>query len=135
MSGATLLWRQVNPHWVRAGRVTSQVFKPTRKDERRLSVDDGDLVSAEQAYRAYTENYPSAGVLAVSLDECRAQELAVSPDPLAGRPAHAVIDFGGLSRSRVRVAAEHLRDGAQDRGWQYPDGAPVGSPPERPAFP
>ena len=62
MSGATLLWRQVNPHWVRAGRVTSQVFKPTKKDNNKLSVDDGDLVSAEEAYRTYTENYPSAGV-------------------------------------------------------------------------
>ena len=119
MSGATLLWRQVNPYWIRAGRVTSQVFKPTRKDNNKLSVDDGDLVSAEEAYRTYTQNYPSAGVLAVSVEECRAQELAVSPDPLAGRPAHTVIDFSGLLRSAVRGAAEHLRDAAQERGWQF----------------
>ena len=118
MSGATLLWRQVNPHWVRAGRVTSQVFKPTRKDNNKLSVDDGDLVSAEEAYRTYTENYPSAGVLAVSVEECRERKPAVYPDPLAGRPAHAVIDFDGLSRSAVERAAAHLRDAAQDRGWQ-----------------
>ena len=98
-----------------------------------MSVDDGDLVLAEQAYRTYTENYSSAGVLAVSVDECQARKLAVYPDPLAGRPAHTVIDFSGLSRSTVRGAAEHLRDAAQERGWQFPDGAPVGSPPEWPA--
>ena len=42
MTPDTLLFRQVNPGWIREGRVTSQAFKPTAKDEKKLSVYDGD---------------------------------------------------------------------------------------------
>jgi len=50
MNSGTLLHRQVNPSWVQQGRVTSQVFKPTPKDNHRLSVYDGDQVTALQAW-------------------------------------------------------------------------------------
>ena len=119
MTGETPLWRQVNPHWVRDGRVTSQAFKPTKKDRNRLSVDNGDMVSAEEAYRSFTESYESAGVPAVSVAECQAELLPVVPDPQEGRPAHAVTNFSGLSTSEVKRAAERLRDDAVRRGWQY----------------
>ena len=55
--------------------MTSQAFKPTRKDGNRLSIDNGDVVSAEEAYRGFIERYESAGVLAVSVAECRDQML------------------------------------------------------------
>lgn len=119
MRDATPLWRQVNPHWVRDGRVTSQVFKPTKKDENRLSVDNGDLISAEEAHRTFSEHNSSAGVLAVLVGECEGQRLEVLPDPVEGRESHTLIDFGGLSRGGVRKAAEHLRNAAEERGWQY----------------
>lgn len=41
MTPESLLLRQVNPRWIREGRVTSQVFRPTPKDEKKLSVYDG----------------------------------------------------------------------------------------------
>ena len=125
MTGETPLWRQVNPNWVREGRVSSQAFRPTRKDANRLSVDNGDMVSAEEAYRGFAERQRSDGVLAVTAAECEAQELRVSSDPIQGRESHSVIDFSGLSRGSVRKAAERLRDAAHERGWQYrPPGMP-----------
>lgn len=119
MTGKTPLWRQVNPHFVREGRVTSQAFRPSRKDRNRLSVDNGDLVSPGDAFRRFTQRYESAGVLAVLVAECNDQGLDVVPDPLRGRPAHAVIDFRGMSASAVRRVAERLRAAAVHRGWRY----------------
>lgn len=83
-----------------------------------MSVDNGDMVSAEESYRSFTERFESAGVLAVSVSECEAQDLRVVPDGLEGRPAHTAIDYGGLSVSGTRKAAERLRDHAVRRGWQ-----------------
>ena len=73
MTDLTLLHRQVNPSWVHLGRVTSQAFKPTPKDNRRLSVYDGDQVTAHRAWSHYTGDlgFTSIGVLAVTVSECR----------------------------------------------------------------
>jgi len=40
VNDSTLLHRQVNPAFVQSGRVTSQAFKPTPKDQGLLSVYD-----------------------------------------------------------------------------------------------
>ena len=69
MTPGTLLLRHVHPNWIREGRITSQVFSPTPKDKKRLSVYDGDLMTAEEAYVHYTQQLglPSLGVMAVPL--------------------------------------------------------------------
>ena len=51
MTQNSLPFRQVNPRFVREGRITSQVFRPTPKDKKLLSVYDGDLITARDAYR------------------------------------------------------------------------------------
>lgn len=120
MTSGTLLLRQVNPSWVQDGRVTSQVFKPTARDERRLSVYDGDQIAAEPAWRHYTESlgFQSVGVLAVSVKECETLELTAESDP---KPfdEHAVIDFGDVSTSQIEKKAKRLKMAAEKRGWQY----------------
>lgn len=120
MTNQTLLWRQVHPSWVQEGRVTSQVFQPTPKDDYRLSVYDGDRITAEAAWSHYTEQlrFASVGVLAVTCGECQQQALAVVPDPQRF-PEHAVIGFAGLSRADLRRKAQHLRAAAVQRGWQH----------------
>ena len=120
MNNQTLLHRQIHPVWVQAGRVTSQAFKPTPKDQRRLSVYDGDKISPFDAWRHFSEilGFASAGVLAVSVHECQSLELEAEPDP-EPFPEHAVIVFDGLTTSRVEKKAKQLRALAQDRGWQY----------------
>jgi hypothetical protein len=120
MTPGTLLLRQVNPSWIQAGRVTSQVFKPTPKDEGRLSVYNGDLVSAEDSWKHYTNelHFSSVGVLAVTVEECQRQELNAEPDP-ERFPAHVVIRFDACSRSQIAKKAKHLKQDAEARGWQY----------------
>ena len=124
MTNNTLLLRQVSPKWVQEGRVTSQVFKPTPKDKKRLSVYDGDLIDPENAWRHYTGElgFPSEGVLAVTVTECQTLGLPAEPDPKPF-PAHAVIRFDGCSASQIESKAKYLRKAAQARGWQYhPEG-------------
>ncbi len=120
MNANTLLYRQVHPSWIQNGRITSQAFRPTPKDEKRLSVYDGDQITAEAAWQHYTNDlgYTSAGVLAVTVEECDNLELPVVPDP-ATFQAHTLIDFSAFSRSQIETKAKILRAKADLRGWQY----------------
>lgn len=114
------LLRQIHPGFVQSGRVTSQAFHPTPKDENHLSVDNGDLIDAQQAYERFTRNPQcrSAGVLAVLRAECDAQGLPVVEDGLP-YPEHCSIDFSALSAGERKRKAKHLAHAAQQRGWLY----------------
>jgi hypothetical protein len=120
MTEATLLLRQVHPSFIQAGRVTSQAFRPTPKDELLLSVYDGDQISAEESWRHFTnqEHCRSAGVLAVTVGECTIEAL---PTRLAQElfPQHAVIDFAGLSYNQIEKNGKKLKARAEVRGWLY----------------
>lgn len=120
MNQDTLLLRQINPGFVQNGRVTSQAFRPTPKDENLLSVYDGDQISPEESYEHFVgqPNCRSVGVQAVSLSECNSLELDARPDP-EPFPEHAVIDFSNLSGNQVNKKAKRLQRKAQDRGWLH----------------
>ena len=120
MSPSTLLYRQVHPSFVQEGRITSQVFTPTPKDYGCLSVYDGNQITARAAWRHYTskQRFLSAGVVALTVDECFKEELQVSADPDAF-PAHVLIDFIAIARNRIKRTAKRLRAIAEQRGWQY----------------
>jgi len=120
VTASTLLLRQVNPSWLQHGRITSQVFKPTPKDNERLSVYDGDQISPERSWGHYTTTlgHVSVGVMAVTVAECDARRLPVEPDPTPF-PAHAVIRFDGFSNSQKEKSAKYLKRAAENRGWQY----------------
>jgi hypothetical protein len=120
MTDETLLLRQVNPSWIQLDRVTSQVFRPTPKDEKRLSVYDGDQISAAGSWRHFTEvlGYASVGVLAVTQGECLQLALAVRADPTPF-PEHAVIDFTGFDEGQIKKKSKQLRAAAMARDWQY----------------
>ena len=120
MNVNTLLYRQVHPSWIQNGRITSQAFRPTPKDEKRLSVYDGDQITAEAAWQHYTNDlgYTSAGVLAVTVGECHNLELPVVPDP-ATFQEHTLIDFSAFSRRQIETKAKILSRTANLRGWQY----------------
>lgn len=120
MTPDTLLLRQIHPSFVHDGRVTSQAFRPTPKDECHLSVDNGDRVGAEAAWRRFTGDAAcqSAGVQAVSQAECEAQSLTVIED---GKPhsEHCSIDFTAIERKDIERKAKLLREQAAKRGWLY----------------
>lgn len=121
MKHDSLLLRQINPGWIRDGKVTSQAFKPTRKDANLLSVYDGELISARDSHIHFTTalGYRSVGVVAVTVEECLALGLKVRSEP-DRFPEHAVLDFTPLPTSGLRKdAAKQLADYAVNRDWQY----------------
>jgi hypothetical protein len=132
-----LLHRQVNPGFFQdEDQPTSQVFRPTRKDEGRLSVSAGSRASAEESLRRYNERGcgSSCGVLSVTVEECSSLELAARYDPLgeddpAGPDdAHAVVDFNGLDKSQHKKKGKALLLIAMNRGWTYrPDAEAAGA--------
>jgi hypothetical protein len=123
-----LVFRQVHPSFVRDGRPSSQAFRPTQKDEGKLSVARSTLTTAQSAYELYTSGlgYASGGAWAVTVADCRAQTLAVLPDPLTSPPekvadpAHAVVDFTPFSKSQADAKGARLARNAGERGRLYP---------------
>ncbi len=120
MNDNTALLRQVNPSWVQQGRVTSLVFRPTPKDEKLLSVYDGDQISPERAWKHFIRllGFHSVGVLAVTKGECAKRSLPAYPDP-GPFPEHAVIDFTGFSENQIKTKAKLLKAAAESRGWVH----------------
>jgi hypothetical protein len=120
MTPDTLLLRQIHPSFVQDGRVTSQAFRPTPKDEFLLSVDDGDRVSAEASWQRFTANSAckSIGVQALSQAECAGQELAVIEDGVP-HPEHCSIDFTAFDKKIIEKKAKLLRAQAEMRGWLF----------------
>ena len=131
-----LLFRQVHPSFVRDGRPSSQAFRPTAKDEGKLSVARGSLTTPAAAYRLYTEGLglPSAGTWAVNVGECREQGLNVFPDPLTSPPekvadaAHAVVDFTPYSKNQAEAKGARLARKAFERGALHTPKVPPHGP-------
>jgi hypothetical protein len=100
-----LLYRQVHPSFIRDGRPSSQAFRPTRKDEGKLSVSRSTLTSPRQSFELFTNvmELKSAGVWGMTVGECNAESLSVRSDPLVAPPAkapdpsHAVVDFSTVT--------------------------------------
>lgn len=121
MNDQTLLLRQVHPSFFPDGEVSSQAFFPFPKDDGKLSVYDGDQITAEASYQHYTGNLglESVGVWAVTGGEVVWVGLTHRPDPVEGNPAHAVVDFGTLSEKECRKLAKRLKKFAAERGSLY----------------
>lgn len=120
MTPETLLLRQIHPNFVQDGRITSQAFRPTPKDELHLSVDNGDRITAEAAWKNFTSSATcaSAGVQAVSNAECTGQQLSVIEDGQP-HPEHCSIDFSPFGKAAIEKKAKLLRAHAEKRGWLF----------------
>ena len=120
MTDNTLLHRQVNPSWIQQGRVTSQAFRPTPKDQKKLSAYDGDRITAAKAWEHFTSvlALPSVGVMAVTVAECKSVALTAEPDE-ATFPEHALIDFTPHTESKIIGKSKILKAHAETRGWQH----------------
>ena len=135
MTESSLLLRQIHPTFVQNGRVISSAFRPTPKDEKRLSVSDGRRISPEGAWKRFTEtlHLDSTGVLGVTFLECESISLPVCEDPKNEQPDHMVIDFTHLDTSgKIDRAAKTLCRFATERDWLYR--AIFSSWPQVPAF-
>jgi len=123
-----MLYRQVHPGFVRDGRPSSQAFRPTPKDDKKLSVSRSTLTTAEGAYTLFTgsRGLASAGTWGVTVGECNAQGLPALSDPLnappepVADPAHAVVDFSSISKNQAEARGARLARTASDRGRLHP---------------
>jgi hypothetical protein len=120
MNSLTLLLRQIHPSFIQNGRVTSQAFRPTPKDENQLSVYDGDRISPDAAWRHFTADpiCRSAGVMAVCYQECIEQDVPVIADGVPF-PEHVYLDFTGCGKGEIERKSKVLAKHAQQRGWLY----------------
>lgn len=118
MNDQTLLLRQVHPNFLPEGALSSQAFYPFPRDHGRLSMYDGDKISAAASYRHYTVDLgnASSGVWGVMCEEVAGTGLTSQPDPLPKSPAHACIDFGQRADKECRKLAKKLREFAVARG-------------------
>lgn len=125
MNTDTLVLRQIHPAFVQAGRVTSQAFRPTPKDQGRLSAYDSDQITAEASHVHYTTELglTSVGVLAVTVGECAEVQLVVEADP-EPFPPHIVVVFTELTESQCEKRSKKLSAKAADGGWLYQPVAP-----------
>lgn len=95
------------------------MFKPTPKDEGKLSVYDGDQITAERSYEHFTSRgLTSVGVMSVSVVEVKECALEPVPDPEAF-PEHVVVDYAGLTGGQIEKKAKLLKVLAETRGWQF----------------
>lgn len=128
MQKDTLLLRQVHPSFIQADKIssqvfsiTSQVFKPTPKDNNKLSVYNGEKYSPQESHTHFTnidKSYKSHGVVAVSVEECNNEVLNCEENniPFDG---HSFIDFEPLSINQIEKKAKKLKNYAMSRGWLY----------------
>lgn len=125
MEDSTLLHRQIHPTFIQGKiisaqvfDVSSQVFRPTPKDDFKLSVYNGEKFTPKESYEHYTENLDAAGTVSVTVNECKSQELSAAEDnnPFDG---HSYIDYTGLSNGQIKAKAQKLRNYAVQRGLTY----------------
>ena len=121
LTGDTLLLRQVPPGWIQDCRVTSQLFKLTTKDGKRLSAYDNRVWTAAESWEFHVaQGWQSVGVLAVSVEECQLRGLSVCRDDVHFI-GHTSICFEPMSRSAQARIAEELTRVVQARGWIHKD--------------
>jgi glucose/arabinose dehydrogenase len=120
MTEATVLLRQVHPTFIQQGRVTSQAFRPTTKDDGQLSVYDGDLIQPPAAWDHYTGTlgFASDGVLGITVGEVGTESLPATPDP-DYFAEHAIVDFREFNSREIEKKSKRLKVFAVGRGWLY----------------
>ena len=118
MNSRTVLLRQVPPTIYGNGRITSQAFVPTAKDEGKLSVYDGDNIEPEESYKHYTEvlHLESDSTWGVTCKEVASIGLSSRSDPREDFESHSVIEFDD---SGSRGHAKKLKAFASARGCIY----------------
>lgn len=142
-----ILYRQVHPQWIEGGRTTSMAFwvnarsawTPNSRDEGLLSVSQGSLIGAEEAYQFHVrkvrpdgKRLESGGVWGVYVSECEEARLIAYDDPVSVNclsqsgdieevedQAHAVINFHKYPRKKYKVPADKLRRHANERGPEF----------------
>lgn len=126
-----IFFRQINPNYYSESGPNSQAFVPFPKDKGGLSVDDGQLTTAEHSWERAASmcGLNSCGTWGVTKhDISTASSLEISVDPQLCNDAHCLISFpdfekDGLTKSAIKrewkKRAQHLAIKAAARGPLY----------------
>lgn len=120
---AEVTYRQIHPHFIKKGVPASNRFMPSARDQNKLSVDRGSMLSAAESYAAYVATgLLSAAVFGVSVGEFGQESIPTHPDPVepkddrAGNPAHALAVYSAFDDVAQKQIALRLCKKAVDRG-------------------
>lgn len=134
-----LLLRQVHPAHLTNG-LSSAAFRPTPRDEGKLSVDCAGISNPQTSYELHIKKtrltadgtrvqLESAGTWAFSRETCAEEKLSVCADPVTAEPsqpdnlAHHLVDFSSLlaqGQKKADLVAKRLRNEAQEIGRLWP---------------
>lgn len=117
-----LLLRNIHPSWLDEGVPTSQAFRPTPKDGKKLSVDRESKTSPEASYKLHTEHKGllSAAIYGVTVGEFNDNNVVCFDDVLRDNRAHAYADFSGVgSDKKIKDASKDIKSKAIERGILY----------------
>lgn len=105
-------YRNVHPSFIVSGRITSQAFHCTPKDNGQLSTARGSIVSAKKHYEEYKVLHKTAGVCAVLRKDIYDNQLRWVDDSAnlegATPTGHAYIDFRAYQDRAFRKKAKAL---------------------------
>lgn len=120
-----VLYRQAHPELVDDGVPSSSVFRPTPKDEGKLSVDRSTLTSPKEAFELFLQKgYRSIAVFGVSVEEFKSERIRCIADPIVDshpkNPAHALADYSQFGQNQRTKIAKRLKKLAVARGQLHP---------------
>lgn len=129
-----VLYRQIDPSWLDdEGVPSSQAFYPWRSiDDGCLSTDRSSITSPAESHALATALPPrgfgldSVGVWGLSVQEVIDSCLSAWSDPVVGtpekpeNPAHALVEFGGMSQKKWKSVGRVLKLRALARGRLHP---------------
>lgn len=118
-----VMYRQIHPNYMKKGLPASNRFMPSGRDQNKLSVDRGSMLSPAESHAAYTSNgLQSAAVYGVSVGDFREEKISTRPDPVEaahdkpGNPAHALADYAPHDEVAQKQIALRLCGKAISRG-------------------
>lgn len=107
----TLLYRQVHPEHINAGRdtVSSTVFMPENRESNAISTYNGDIVSAEDAVEHYQGlGRKTAGVIGLTVGKFEQRGMTVIHDSTDFEAHVTVVYPDSISRNQMRKQAQTL---------------------------
>jgi len=131
MNKETLLHRQIHPTWVQNDTISSQAFLaenniaslafiPSEKDDKKLSVYNGEKFTPKESYTHFTSEYQSTGVLSVTIDEVDSVDNLIVEENNNPFDGHSVIDYSNIENStQIKKKAKKIKNLAVKRGWTH----------------
>jgi hypothetical protein len=119
-----VMFRQIHPASFNKGEPGSDRFRPSFKDDNKLSVDRSSLTSAEAAHALFVgQGRMSAAVFGVSVREFQACAIPCVEDQIEDgffpNAAHALGDYSSEALARQKVISKRLKRDAINRGCIY----------------